>query len=238
MIDSETDENSHPQKAEEPSPHSDCDWAYWAKMSGWRASEAAALLLSLDPDAYGTVVDPLSLEKNTPRWEHFRLERLITRACIVNELVDPIIPLSFVVWCKENEIQVPQELKKALNFGYQIVDWRKIALSRSRIIRNLRKDLKLAQKPPVENIQHKSRLSSSIILYAIAAKHYRYNPEGNSPAATNIYKTLELYKFRTPKPETILIHLAEAYAFMKENDPREPEEISEIGQSKPISTLS
>lgn len=107
-------------------PHAAADFDHWSKAEHWTLDEAIALSFGKAPE----VVSWKRIESLT-KISHFAMQYqrrrdLAERAAAWKRLFDPILPLLFLKWAKENEIDVPAELvaKVEARKG-KLVDWKK-----------------------------------------------------------------------------------------------------------------
>jgi hypothetical protein len=170
------------------------DLEYWARMPGWTTTEAAALLLGLDPDA---VVS----EDDVPKVHRF--QRVLERACQMDLLTNPVAPREFLEWAKSNRIDIPVALEEAVAKGKRIRNWR---TSAKKYKRDLRK-----REDSVDDLSKKAKKSLYRILLALAKEHCGYVPYKNNNAAAQIEKTLAKHSLAEPKQETIRHWLETAF---------------------------
>lgn len=89
-----------------PSP----DYVFWARMPAWSMSEAAALLLGLDPETTTPVKGPAEADRGSAHVGYERLRRLMRRARDVGELARLEVPREVIAWAKQNAIPGPELL--------------------------------------------------------------------------------------------------------------------------------
>jgi hypothetical protein len=114
------------------------DYEFWSQMSGWTVSEAAALLLDIDPDR----LPPDSSECETLSSKYRRLLRLLDRAREMEELDSPMTPREFLAWASSNGIKPPDQLEATVRAGKPHRNWR----TRYRDVRKERDQLRLEVK--------------------------------------------------------------------------------------------
>jgi len=99
------------------------DHDYWGNMPGWTISEAAALLLDIDPDN----IPQGSRAELTPRtreWEYHRLRRRLERAQEMEDLDNPTRPRDFIEWAISNKLDVSDAVKESVKSGKKLLNWR------------------------------------------------------------------------------------------------------------------
>ncbi|MEW8073064.1 MAG: hypothetical protein AB2758_21600 [Candidatus Thiodiazotropha endolucinida] len=95
-------------------PGADADFEYWGKVAGYKPEEAAALLLSKNPDK--VTIDSLksySQISDFPK-KYTQSLTLVSRAVSMGELRNPIQPRLFLEWAKQKKIYFPDELAKVI----------------------------------------------------------------------------------------------------------------------------
>jgi hypothetical protein len=170
-----------------PSPP---DLEYWARIPGWKADEAAALMLGLDPEAAEFT--------ETDRARIRRLKRMLKRASRMELLSIPTPPRDLLEWARSNGLPIPDALKVAVGKGRSLRNWRK----RSRKYKAELKKLK-EQSQDVD-LKKKSKKSLYRILLAVAMQKYGYRHGKNNSAASAIETALVSQGFnKPPTQETI-----------------------------------
>ncbi|WP_407522690.1 hypothetical protein [Methylobacterium oryzisoli] len=192
-------ENSHQYRV---------DWRYWADMPGWYLKEAAALLLSIEPD---TIVGKRSAELNQTEFRDFiRLRRLILRARKMGFLESPCRPRDLLEWAQSNDITIPQPLADAVQRGKSIRNWKKIAQKYKKLYSKLQ-----SQSMKFEDYNTKSINTLYKMLIAMAVDKYGYSANGNNPAPKRIETAVLGADFDGPLAQTIRVRLAEAYSVVR-----------------------
>jgi hypothetical protein len=103
------------------------DFEYWSKMTYWTLDEAVALSFGKNPKIIsGTGLITTAAYKSPFIEEFNKTKELALRAVKWSKLYDPVMPVLFVTWTKENGIPFPPELaKKVHNLSKNLVDWKK-----------------------------------------------------------------------------------------------------------------
>lgn len=107
-------------------PHAFADLGHWSKAEHWSLDEAIALSFGKAPE----VVNWKRIESlvQISRFaKHYQRRRdLALRAAAWKKLYDPVLPLIFLKWAKDNEIDVPAELVEKVEARKgRLVDWKK-----------------------------------------------------------------------------------------------------------------
>ena len=95
------------------------DYEFWSQISGWTISEAAALLLDIDPER----IPPESSDREALGYKYRRLFRLLDRAREMEELDCPMIPKDFLTWASSNGIKPPSQLEATVRAGKRHRNW-------------------------------------------------------------------------------------------------------------------
>lgn len=93
----------------------DIDYAFWLQLSFWRAKEAAALLLGLDPE---------DKSENGKNPQFVRVVCLIKRAQQVEVLEKPAAPIAILEWAKANNLPSNPGLNVARDGFRPLKNWR------------------------------------------------------------------------------------------------------------------
>ncbi|MEH6717680.1 MAG: hypothetical protein V7704_02265 [Aurantimonas endophytica] len=208
------EEADHENEAEAPPEvrtEFSAEWAYWARMPGWRPDEAAALLVGIDPDKVQLAANSTVPQNKELVYRVSRLAKLLDRACEMDELEDPVRPKEFVGWCKSNDLAVPPELRESVKRG-MIVDWRVVARKRAKRIKSLMMTLSGKEENlGLDGINTKSKISLLTILLVIAEKKYNYDVTTNNSAASQIATDIATAGFLGPKDQTVRDWLNDAH---------------------------
>ncbi|MES9949344.1 MAG: hypothetical protein ABW118_10325 [Candidatus Thiodiazotropha sp.] len=95
-------------------PDADADFEYWGKIAGYKPEEAAALLLSKDPNKVNSEsLRPYSQISDFPK-KYTDSFTLVSRAVSMSELKAPIQPKLFLEWAKKKRIEFPSELSQVI----------------------------------------------------------------------------------------------------------------------------
>jgi hypothetical protein len=104
-------------------PSNGLDYGFWGRMAGWTVSEAAALLLDINPDVRRTG-NGKDVDAGTKEWEYHRLRRLLKRARKMEELSSPMSPREFIQWAVSNGLTPSEQLKASVKSGKPLRNWR------------------------------------------------------------------------------------------------------------------
>lgn len=181
-------------------PTKEVDYDFWGRMPGWSISEAAALLLDIDPDNKmpGTRKD---FERGTKEWEYHRLRRRLKRAQKMDDLDNPMRPRDFVEWAISNKLHVSDGLKESVISGKRLLNWRGKYFSMKRKRDKLATSLE-------DSVSPKERTSLQKIVLGMARSKFRHKV-GNPHTVAAIEKALE--EVRLPlSNDVIRKYLAEA----------------------------
>jgi hypothetical protein len=107
-------------------PHAVADFDHWSKAEHWSLDEAVALILGKAPEIVSwSRIESLS-EVSPFVKKYGRLRDLAQRATAWKKLYDPVLPLLFLKWAKENDIEIPTALENKIEkFKGKLVDWKK-----------------------------------------------------------------------------------------------------------------
>ena len=133
-------------------PDANADFGYWCKFSSWTSEQAIALSLGKDPKK----VDFNSICIHLPH-SPFAAEYVSRRELFKNEmkpkLIDGKISLEFfVLWVKNNNIQIPNELEDIISNRQEFVDWKQKYIS----LEKLHNDFKNAGSTKLASLQQKN----------------------------------------------------------------------------------
>ncbi|AZL15910.1 hypothetical protein [Rickettsiales endosymbiont of Stachyamoeba lipophora] len=114
------------------------NFEFYAKLPTWRTDEAIALIFGLDPIALQYSIgsffscDPHvhTMERtiqyvnpNKFSAHYAQLYLLAYRALGTGALTNPIKPADFILWAKNNDLEVPNELEELLKKHSNFIDW-------------------------------------------------------------------------------------------------------------------
>jgi hypothetical protein len=157
------------------------DYKYWCRMPGWTVTEAAALLLDLDPDR------PKKSGKDTDfdakEWEYFRLRRLMKRAETMDLLSSPMSPREFLQWAMSNNIPRNEKLEGIVTSTKRLSDWRK------RYFRMKRRRDQLAEELE-DKVLPKERLTFLKLVLGMARAKFAHKKGGHNTVG-QIHDSLE-----------------------------------------------
>jgi hypothetical protein len=107
-------------------PQAAADFGHWSKAEHWSLDEAVALVLGKAPEVVNWSKLE-SLKQISPFVKNYeRLRDLAHRAAAWKKLYDPVLPLLFFKWAKENDIDIPAALEsKTEKFKGKLIDWKK-----------------------------------------------------------------------------------------------------------------
>ncbi len=90
------------------------DYGIWSKVAYWTLDEAISLSFGLNPNIvnWETIKSHINTSPFAKKYEEIRF--LAYRAKIAQQLGDPTLPESFIVWAKDNEIEFPEELEEKI----------------------------------------------------------------------------------------------------------------------------
>ena len=103
----------------------DADFEYWGKAAYWTLDEAVALSFGKSPEIVNwTLLEPLVGSSQFA--EDYGCRRELTiRAKTQGQLVDPVLPRSFLAWTKQLAISVPADLQAAVDLTQtSVTDWK------------------------------------------------------------------------------------------------------------------
>ncbi len=106
-------------------PSANADFEHWSKAAHWTLDEAIALSFGKCPERVSwSKISPYS--HNSPFvLRYSRIRDLAHRAAQWEKLFDPVLPVIFVRWAKENDIEFPDVLAdKVRARGGNLVDWK------------------------------------------------------------------------------------------------------------------
>jgi len=86
------------------------DFVYWGKIEHWTLDEAIALSFGKAPEVVSwKTIEPLIINSKFAK-EYAKRRELALRALYWKKLFDPVLPIIFLAWAKEAEIDVPSNL--------------------------------------------------------------------------------------------------------------------------------
>jgi len=175
------------------------DYEFWCRMPGWTITEAAALLLDLDPDRPRKIED--STDCDAKEWEYSKLRRLMKRAETMDLLSSPTSPREVLQWARSNNIPGNGKLEGIVASTKPLSNWRKRYFSMKRQRDVLAKEVE-------DKILPKERLTLLMLILGMARAHYGHI-QGNKSAVGNIHKNLAEKGVKLSK-DTIKKYLDEA----------------------------
>jgi hypothetical protein len=161
----------------------DVDYDFWGRMPGWTISEAAALLLDIDPDNIPTGGQSDVAPPGTREWDYYRLRRRLRRAQKMDDLDNPMRPTDFLEWAISNNLNVRDILKESVKSGKKLQNWRAKYFSMKR-----KRNALIARLE--DNVSPKERTSLLKLVLGMARKSF--NHKVDSPhTVTKIEKALQ-----------------------------------------------
>jgi hypothetical protein len=107
-------------------PHADADFDHWSKAEHWTLDEAIALSFGKAPEAVNWKRIESFIQISHFAKQYQRRRDLAQRAAAWKKLYDPVLPLLFLKWAKDNEIDVPAGLVEKVEARKgSLVDWKK-----------------------------------------------------------------------------------------------------------------
>lgn len=105
--------------------NANADFEHWSKTAQWTLEEAVALSFGKAPE----LVNSISLrqfQSVSPFAQRYaRLLDLARRAASWEKLYDPVLPILFIKWVKENDIDFPTALaERVLSRSETLIDWK------------------------------------------------------------------------------------------------------------------
>jgi hypothetical protein len=158
------------------------DYEFWGLMPGWTISEAAALLLGLDPDSMSRERED-DVTPGTHRWRYRQLRRRLARAQEMDDLDDPMRPQDFLEWAISNKLPVSDTLLKSVKTVKKLRNWRVKYFSMKR-----RRD-ELAEKLK-EDVNPKERTSLLTIILGMT-RHILKHKAGNIHTVSMIERAIK-----------------------------------------------
>lgn len=183
---------------------SNADFAHWSKAAYWTIDEAIALSFGKEPEVVTwQKVEPLK-EKTTFAKSFAKRRDLATRAVLAKKLSEPVLPVRFLSWAKEMNIELPTILiSEVEKIGATTINW-------EAAYQKLKVDFDaLVDK---NNFKPESTRKTENLLQAFAAiaiDAYGFDPEAaKSTAPADIAKALQ-QQGKEVDPRTIRTWLKE-----------------------------
>lgn len=180
------------------------DFAHWSKAAYWTIDEAIALSLGKEPEAVTwKKIQPIR-DKSYFARDFANRRDLATRAIQVKKLSDPVLPVRFVTWANEMNIDLPKALVAEIEkLGEATINW-------ETAYKKLKAEFDaLAER---SNLKPESTRKTENLLQAftaIAIDAYGYDPEAaKSPVPADIARALQQHG-KEVDPKTIRIWLKE-----------------------------
>ena len=107
-------------------PHACADFEHWSKAAHWTLDEAVALSFGKAPEYVNwTALQPF-LKVSQFALRYARLRDLAQRAMVWKKLYDPVLPMIFLGWAKDNDIEFPVALAEKVHARRgSLTDWQK-----------------------------------------------------------------------------------------------------------------
>lgn len=108
-------------------PQANADFEHWSKAVYWTLDEALALAFGKSPETvtWGNVQPYVNVSHFARQFA--RVRDLAIRAKKWNQLFDPVMPGIFLAWARRMEIDLAQDLVKAVEArGIVVADWKDI----------------------------------------------------------------------------------------------------------------
>jgi hypothetical protein len=181
-------------------PSNDLDYDYWGRMPGWTISEAAALLLDINPD-FRRTGNGKEVEVGTKEWEFGRLRHLLKRARKMDELSSPMSPREFLQWATSNGLRPSEQLTASVKSGKPLRNWRAKYFNMKRQRDDLRTELE-------DSVSPKERTSLLKIVLGMAKSKFNHR-EGSPHTVGAIERALNGVELSV-SDDVIRKYLAEA----------------------------
>jgi hypothetical protein len=176
------------------------DYDFWGRMPGWTISEAAALLLDIDPDKIPTGSQS-DVVPGTREWDYHRLRRRLRRAQKMDDLDNPMRPADFLEWAISNKLHVSDTLKESVKSGKKLLNWRGKYFSMKR-----KRDALMAELE--DSVSPKERTSLLKIVLGMARAKFKHKV-GNTHTVIAIENALRDVKLAVSN-DVIRKYLGEA----------------------------
>jgi hypothetical protein len=106
-------------------PSAKADFEHWSKAAYWSIEEAVALAMGKAPELVSSkTIQRYRMVSPFVR-RYSRLLDLANRATACQKLFDPVYPIIFVSWAKDNEIELPAGLAEmVIRRSGTLIDWK------------------------------------------------------------------------------------------------------------------
>jgi hypothetical protein len=180
------------------------DFVHWSKAAYWTMDEAIALSFGKEPgfvtwQKIEWVQDKTEFAKN-----YAKRRDLVKRAVAAKKLTEPVLPIRFLTWANEVNIELPPALiSEVEKLGTSVINW-------EAAYRKLKAEFDaLAQKLDVKPESTRKMENLLQAFAAIAIDAYGYDPEAvKSTAPTDIARALQQHG-KEVDPKTIRTWLKE-----------------------------
>jgi hypothetical protein len=106
-------------------PTAAADFEHWSKAAHWSLEEALALAFGKAPELVSWSTIHRYQQVSPFVFRYARLRDLAQRAMAWQKLFDPVLPIIFVNWAKENDIDFPADLaEKVIGRSSNSMDWK------------------------------------------------------------------------------------------------------------------
>lgn len=122
-------------------PSANADFDHWSKAAHWTLDEAIALSFGKAPEHVNWKNVEPHVKFSPFAFQYSRRRDLAVRAATWKHLFDPVLPGSFLAWCKRTELAVPTELEAAVAArGVKIAEWQTLYEEMNAFAQKLDKD--------------------------------------------------------------------------------------------------
>jgi hypothetical protein len=163
-------------------PRATADFEHWSKAAYWTLEEAIALAMGMAPEFVNSTTIRTYPKVSPFVRRYTRLMDLAKRAITCQKLFDPVLPIIFVNWAKENDIEFPaalaekiitrsgtlidwkDEFEKLKNqYDEHIADWPRVVEERSELLQNSLQTIELLKSKLTENQAELAAKSESVV---------------------------------------------------------------------------
>lgn len=102
------------------------DYDYWGKIAYWQLEEGTALLLGRSPEFASVKACNPCTQVSSFAHSYMRLYEMVKRAAAAQQISNPLIPGTFLAWAKRTNIDVPDDLLKAVEATTPLPDWKSL----------------------------------------------------------------------------------------------------------------
>lgn len=149
------------------------DFVHWSKAAHWSIEEAIALSFGKEPDLVSWAKIETYKDKSPFVKAYAKRRDLALRAASAKKLSDPVMPVVFINWAKEINIELPTALiEEVAKISHEDINWHKLYLK-------LKADYDALAMQSINNPKPESTRKSEnllLTLAAIAMVKYRFIP--------------------------------------------------------------